>query len=115
MNSRITKKALLSERYRVDNSSDAARTLHIDANVSLENGKLRRIESGMVYALPEQAQDSAEPMSGEMVADFTMSGGRLSLNFTDNGSHARQDVLGAVERFVADCSGDDVEPSEAAQ
>lgn len=102
----IIKKALLSERFEVNNSGDSARQCAISAVVTIEEGKVTRVERGRVVKLEDADADANSPIAAlrGRIADFDRSfGSRLNVRFGEWEGHDNSEVLSEVEAFIKQC------------
>lgn len=102
----IIKKALLSERFEVNNSGDSTRECAISAVVTIEDGKVTRVERGRVNKLEDAELDDNSPIASmrSRIADFDRSfGSRLNVRFGEWEGHDNSEVLSEVEAFIKQC------------
>ncbi len=82
-------KQTLSATYAVDNSNEENREYAIHANVTVRSGAVSNIEAGEVQTL-----------QGDVLANFSVYNGSLSLNFVRaQDSETQISVLNAINSF----------------
>lgn len=94
--------AIVSQTLAVDNSDDASRTMDVKAQVTVGNGRILALNSGVV--------DDGE---GHRVAFQSYSGtGNMRIEF--NNAADRQAVVESIDSFVADIETNinNLKPSE---